>query len=69
MVSSTGLHINTKYPHLAASPDFIIIRDCHGYGLLEIRNSHKYRNGLKGWKDDKDFPLDEISQIKKSHMY
>ena len=48
MIYSTGLHINAKYPHLGASPDGIIVCDCHGKGLLKIKHSHKYRNGLKG---------------------
>ena len=30
MVYLTGLHINTKWPHLGASPDGIIVCDCHG---------------------------------------
>ena len=48
MVYSTGLHINAKYPHLGGSPDGIIVCDCHGKGLLEIKCPHKYHNGLKG---------------------
>ena len=35
MVYSTGLHINVKYPHLGASPDGIIVCDCHGKSFLE----------------------------------
>ena len=35
MVYSTGLHINVTYPHLGASPDGIIVCDCHGKGLLD----------------------------------
>ena len=68
MVYSTGLHINVKYPHLGASPDGIIVCDCHGKGFLEFNCPHKYRNGLEGWQD-KSFPLDESGQIKKDHMY
>ena len=41
---------------------------CHGKGLLEIKYPHKYRNGLNGCQNDKDFPLDESGQIKKDHM-
>ena len=66
---STGLHINAKYGHLGASPDDIIVCDCYGKGLLEIKCIHKYCNGLKGWQDDKGFPLDKSGQIKKDHMY
>ena len=69
MVYSTGLHINVKYPHLGASPDGIIVCDCHGKGLLEIKCPHKYRNGLEGWQDDKNFPLDKSGQIKKDRMH
>ena len=69
MVYSTGFHINVKYPYLGASLDSIIVCDCHGKGLLERKCPHKYHNGLKGWQDDKGFPLDESGQIKKDHMY
>ena len=65
MVYSTGL-INAKYPHLGASPG-ITVCDCHGKGLSETKCLHKYRNCLKGWQDDKDFPLVESGQIKKDH--
>ena len=54
---------------MGASADSIIVCDCHGKDLLEIKCPHIYRNGLKGWQDDKDFPLDESGQIKKDHMY
>ena len=69
MIYSTVLHINAKYPHLGASFDGIIVCDCHGKGLLEIKCPHNYHSGLKGWQDDKGFPLDESGQIKKDHMY
>ena len=59
LVYSTGFYINAKCPHLGASTGGMIICDCHGKGLLEIKCPHKYYNGLKVWKDDKDFPLDE----------
>ena len=52
-----------------ASPDGIIVCDCHGKGLLEIKCPHKYRNGLRSWQDDKDFPFNESGQIKKDHIY
>ena len=64
MVYSSGLHINAKYPHLGASADGVIVCDCHGKGFLKIKCPHKYHNGLKGWQDDKGFPLDESGQIK-----
>ena len=69
MLYSTGLHINAKWPHLGTSPDGIIICDCHGKGLLEIKYPHKYHHGLEGWKDYKDFPFNESGQIKKDHMH
>ena len=69
MVHSTGLHSNVRHPHLGASPDGITVCDCHGKALLEIKCPHKYCNGLEGWQDDKNFPLDESGQIKKDHMY
>ena len=66
MIYSTGLHINAKYPYFGAPPDDIIVCDCHGKGLLEIKCPLKYRNGLKVWQDDKDFPLDESGLIKRT---
>ena len=66
MVYSTSLYINAKYPHLGPTPDGIIVCDCHK--VKKMKCPHKYRNGLKRWQDDKDFPLDESGQIKKDHM-
>ena len=54
---------------MGAFPDGIIVCDCCGKGLLEIKCPHKYRNGLEDWQDDKNFPFDESGQIKKDHMY
>ena len=54
---------------MGACPDGIIVCDCCGKGLLEIKCPHKYRNGLEDWQDDKNFPFDESGQIKKDHMY
>ena len=67
MVCSTGFYSNAKYPHLGASTGGMIICDCRGKGLLEIKSPHKYRNGLKVWKDVKIFHL--MNQIKKDGMY
>ena len=30
---------------------------CHGESLLEIKCPLKYRENLKGWEFDKDFPI------------
>ena len=54
---------------MEASPGGIIVCDCHGKGILEVKCPHKYRNGPEGWQDDKNFPLDESGQIKKDHIY
>ena len=35
MFYPTGLHINAEYPHVGASPDGIIVCDCHGKDPLE----------------------------------
>ena len=69
MIYSVGLHINTKCPPLGASPDGIIVCDCHGKGLLERKCPQKYHNGLEGWQEDKNFPLDKSGQVKKDRMY
>ena len=67
LVYSTGFYINAKYPHLGASTGDMIICDCRGKGLLEIKCPHKYHNGLKVWKDVKIFHL--MNQIKKDCVY
>ena len=36
-VMVSGLVVNTKYPHLGASPDGIIECKCCGIGCLEIK--------------------------------
>ena len=51
----TGLHINTDYPHLGASPDGIVDCDCCGEGLLEIKCPYKYRNEDPNMISDQSF--------------
>ena len=35
--SAAGLHVNPNFPHFDASPDGLIICDCCGEGLIEIK--------------------------------
>ena len=43
-VRSSGLVINPSYPFLGASPDGIVVCDCCGEGLIEIKCTYKYRH-------------------------
>ena len=65
----TGLHINEKFSQLWASPDGLIYCDCHGHGILEIKCSHKYKDGFEKCENDKSFPLDLYGSIKINHEY
>ncbi|XP_057309027.1 uncharacterized protein LOC130647255 [Hydractinia symbiolongicarpus] len=65
----TGLHVRADIPFLGASPDALINCTCHGEGLLEIKCPYKYRNGLSGWENDKDFPLNSDMTVKEKHKY
>ena len=68
-ITKTDLHINADYPHLGASPDWIIEFDFCGKGLVEIKCPRKYSTGLKGWKNDKKFAIDSSKSVKKDHPY
>ena len=37
--------------------------------LLDIKCPFKYRENLKGWEFDKEFPILASGEIKKSHRY
>ena len=43
-LKNTGLHINTKFPHLGATPDGLISCSCCGQGVLEIKCPFSIRN-------------------------
>lgn len=43
-VKDTGLHVNTAYPYLGASPDGLVSCSCCGAGLLEIKCPYSVRN-------------------------
>ena len=69
-VEDAGLHVNSKYIFLGASPDGVITCDCHEPGLVEIKCPYKYRNGLsQGWYTDKNSPINQTKCIKQSHSY
>lgn len=36
-VADSGLLINPKWPHLGASPDGVVLCDCCGEGLCEVK--------------------------------
>lgn len=68
-VTTTGLHINSKFPFLGASPDGIVECECHGKKLLEIKCPFKYKKGLSAWKSDKDCPVTVDNKFKSNHEY
>ena len=68
-VTETGLHVNTNFPYLGASPDGLVLCSCHGKGLLEIKCPFKYRDNLKGWQYDPTFPISPDGDIRTSHKY
>ena len=68
-VSITGLHVNPDFPCLGASPDGIVECRCHGRGLLEIKCPFKYRDGLSGWREEKNCPIAFSEEMKKNHQY
>ena len=68
-VKETGLHIHPNYPFIGATPNDIIFCSYHGESLLEIKCPFKYRENLKGWEFDKNFPISASGEIEKSHRY
>lgn len=64
-----GLMIDRKFPFLGATPDGIIICECCGRSLLEIkcpaRGKGKYISDIP----TKNFFLDELLNLKVSHSY
>ena len=42
-VSSSGLVLNPKWPHLGASPDGIVNCSCCGRGVLEVKCTYSHR--------------------------
>jgi hypothetical protein len=66
-VMASGLVVNTKYPHLGASPDGIIQCDCCGVGCLEIKCPYLYRDASASL-NTVDY-IDEQLQLKHDHMY
>lgn len=69
-VQEAGLHVNPSFVYLGASPDGITTCDCHETGLLEIKCPYKYKTGLsKGWRQDKNCPINEDGSMKESHQY
>ena len=68
-IKETRLHIHPNYPYFGATPDGIVCCSCHGESLLEIKCPFKYRENLKGWEFDKDFPISASGEIEKSRRY
>jgi len=68
-VSSCGLVVRPSEPHLGSSPDGMVRCTCCGKGLVEIKCPYKYRNGLQGSTEDRQFCLDESLNLKNSHPY
>ena len=71
-VTASGLVLNTKYPHLGASPDGMIMCDCCGIGCLEIKCPHCAKDDspdVDGIVDYLERSQDGKLQLKQNHMY
>ena len=68
-VIESGFHVRAICPLLGASPDGIVSCSCHSDRVLEIKCPFKYQHGLKGWENDKDFPIISSMQMKSNHRY
>ncbi|XP_057290012.1 uncharacterized protein LOC130612675 [Hydractinia symbiolongicarpus] len=68
-VKTTGLHINTDFPYLGASPDGIVQCDCHSLGLVEIKCPYKFKKSLKNWRQNKLCPINLTGEFKQNHAY
>lgn len=68
-----GLHVHPTYPHLGASPDGLILCDCCGEGVLEIKCPYKYRNADLSSVDDTKFYLQRCDdgswKLSRNHAY
>ncbi|KAG1650241.1 OTU domain-containing protein [Nymphon striatum] len=67
----SGFKISVAKPFLGASPDGIIMSDCCGLGVLEIKCPYKHRDTLIdiAATQDKAFCLDNTLTLKKNHQY
>lgn len=68
-VELCGLFVHPDHPHLGASPDGVVNCGCCGRGTVEIKCPYKYRDGLTGSVEDRDFCLDQSFCLKKNHKY
>ena len=69
----SGLHIDTQYPYLGATPDGIVSCDCCGTGLLEIKCPFTYKHSVLSDIDDEKFYLQKTGNgefmLSKTHQY
>lgn len=68
-VKESGLVIDADIPCLGATPDGIVLCNCHGKGVLEIKCPYKYKEGFEGWQNDRGFPVGENFWMKRDHKY
>ena len=74
-IGCCGLVVHPCYPHLGASPDGIVICDCCGKGVLEIKCPYSCRGKAfsEAADQDKDFCLQKHAdgrlQLIESHAY
>ena len=80
LVGLSGLWINEKFPHLAASPDGLIFNDGKLDGILEVKCLKILRLHSVTDLINKEYPAGELNRqclkvsgnnliMKKSHMY
>ena len=72
-VQASGLMINTKYPHLGATPDAVVSCNCCGTFVLEVKCPHCSKDKKLCDIDNKSFCLEKIEdgrlRLKRNHAY
>ena len=68
-LKNTGLHINTKFPHLGATPDGLISCSCCGQGVLEIKCPFSIRNASPCTAAYMYLETTGSGRLKRSHDY
>lgn len=58
-LKAVGLSLKADEPYLAASSHGVLSCGCCGAGMLEIKCTYKYKEGLEGSESDASCCIDE----------